>query len=73
MKNELVTCETTAAISLHAREVTERHPVKLGGHYNGPLTLCGRVVGWDTQRPLGGVSCTRCKKILAEEFPAEAA
>jgi hypothetical protein len=66
MKPEIATCETTAAISLHARIVTAEHPIKLGGHHNGPSTLCGRSVGWDTQRPVSSVSCRDCVQKLKE-------
>jgi hypothetical protein len=63
---ELVTCETVAAVALHARRITDRD-VKLGGHaWPKPVALCGRVMDWDTMRPATAlcVTCRTCKAIL---------
>lgn len=50
---DLVTCESTAAIILHARRVTSATPVMLGGHASPrPATLCGTEAAWDTMRPV---------------------
>jgi len=61
----LVTCETVAAIVLHARRITNRG-VRLSGHVEPrPLALCGSPVDWDTQRPVSAVHCRSCLAALA--------
>lgn len=66
---KLVACESTAAITLHAREVTDVTPVKLGGHRSPrPVTLCGTEAAWDTTSPLAAVRCRVClEKMRARE------
>jgi predicted Zn finger-like uncharacterized protein len=63
-----VVCETVAAITPHIRIVTAEHPIRLGGHSNRPLALCGTVIAWDTQLPLnsGSVRCSKCLKRVQE-------
>lgn len=57
---DLVICETTAAITLHLREVTQESPVMLSGSNGKTFTLCGAKSGWDTQIPLGNERCRKC-------------
>ena len=66
-KETLVTCESIAAIVLHARVVTDTTPIKLGGHrHPPPRTLCGAAAAWDTRRPIEGVHCRDCIAELAK-------
>jgi hypothetical protein len=62
----LFTCETTAAIVVHAR-FPNGVPQKLGGHaMPRPKTLCGADAAWDTRLPLFAVTCKTCREILTE-------
>lgn len=64
---ELVTCETVAAIVVHARRIVESE-VRLSGHTAPrPLALCGSPVDWDTMIPVAGTSCRWCKALLPSE------
>lgn len=56
----LAVCETTAAITTHLRVVTDRHPIRLSGHSDRPLSLCGMTIAWDTRRPVSVVGCREC-------------
>ena len=67
--DDLVVCETVAAITTHLRRVTPGHPVRLSGRPSPqPLTLCGNKAAWDTRIPVrrqdrGGsvdVGCRDC-------------
>lgn len=63
---QLVTCETVAAVVLHARRVADI-PVRLSGHSPlRPLALCGRPVDWDTEIPVSvrAVTCRNCRAEL---------
>lgn len=55
-----VCCETSAAITIHIREVTETSPIKLGGHWPRPSALCSAAVSWDITTPLEAARCRRC-------------
>jgi hypothetical protein len=66
-----VVCETHAAVTTHLRRL-EGWPVRYGGHYNGPTTLCGhRLGGWDTRIPVPHVRCRVCRNAagLSESLP----
>jgi hypothetical protein len=68
-RGELITCETVAAIVLHARHIVDRD-VRLNGHRSPkPLALCGSPVDWDTQRPVSAVHCRSCLAVLAKDHP----
>jgi hypothetical protein len=54
-----VTCETTAAISLHIREVGET-PINYSGFAQRPTALCGAIVAWDTKISLNYSTCSTC-------------
>lgn len=62
--NKYVTCETTAAVTLHARVVTDVNPVQYGGHSATVLALCGRQASWDMRSPLKFVTCRPCLEAL---------
>lgn len=65
-RGEIVTCETIAAIAVHASRIVDRD-VHLAGHRTPrPLALCGLPVDWDTMIPVTAacVSCRRCKALL---------
>lgn len=58
--NRLVVSETYPHYSYHLREVSDT-PVNLGGHVTKPLSLCGRLLAWDTQIPVATFhDCARC-------------
>jgi hypothetical protein len=63
---DIVTCETTAAISLHARIVTNKRPVRMSGHSDRPRSLCGSEVAWDTARSLSCTTCGQCVDIVRD-------
>lgn len=66
-REDLVTCETVAALVLHARRIAN-HSVQLGGHDTPrPLALCGAPIYWDTQRPVSDVHCRLCLAVLKNE------
>lgn len=59
----LSVCETTAAIVLHVREVSESGVNYLGS--NGvSKTLCGAQVGWDTKDQLAHANCRDCLTVM---------
>lgn len=59
----LVVCETTAAISTHFRLVSPEFPIRLGGHWPRPKTLCDKEAAWDTQLPIKpGARCGLCQQ-----------
>ncbi len=63
--DDLVSCETVAAIVLHARRIGPRlKGVAYGGHTDPrPLALCGAAIDWDTTRPAteACVTCRSCR------------
>ena len=59
---ELITCESTAAISLHLRKISEAK-ISYSGHSPRPKALCGREVAWDTRIVVTLASCTDCRQI----------
>lgn len=66
---KVLTCETIAAIVVHARHEGDR-PVRYGGHARPkPVSLCGRKIDWDTRRPLSSVSCRHCLEALTKVQP----
>ncbi len=58
----LIACETTAAITTHAREVIPANPVSYSGSNGKTKTLCGSRVGWDLQYT--GVENIRCRDCI---------
>ena len=64
--SEFITCESTAAIVLHARRIGIS-PVTLSGHSAPrPITLCGTEAAWDTRLPLTAVKCRKCIEVLSQ-------
>lgn len=61
----LYACETTAAITIHVRDVTEIPP-NFGGHAKRPLSLCGMPIAWDLRSPLRNVRCIDCQRKMLE-------
>lgn len=59
--DEYVTCESTAAITVHIRKVGNV-PVSLSGFTSRPQALCTAVVAWDCQIPTAGAGCWACIK-----------
>lgn len=59
---ELVTCESTAAITLHLRS-TREIPVSLSGFATRPRALCGAEVAWDTRIQVSAASCCKCLEV----------
>jgi hypothetical protein len=63
----LFACETTAAITIHARDATRIPPSFSGfASNNRPKALCGAIVAWDLRSPLKNVRCLDCLKKLAD-------
>ena len=67
----ITVCETTAAITLHLRDATEKPP-KYGGHaLPRPQAFCGSDIAWDTHIPLAGFlksvdgTCRFCRTLYA--------
>ena len=61
----LTTCESTAAILLHVRDVTDLTTIRLGGHaHPRPLTLCGTEAAWDMRSDLKWTTCKACLQEL---------
>lgn len=60
MPEELICCETIAAITVHIRRVTEAGP-KYGGGADS-LTLCGKKAAWDTKFDIEEARCMSCRK-----------
>jgi hypothetical protein len=61
----LVTCETTAAISLHLRKLEPNEEPCYSGRKNPrATTLCGRPVGWDTRIDPTQATCNACRQAL---------
>ena len=62
----VVTCESSAAISLHARWLTTTTPaVSLSGHRHPfPSAMCGAAIRWDTRVPINGTTCPKCIQSL---------
>ena len=58
----LIVCETVAAITTHAREVTPDNPISYNGSNGKTMTLCGSKVGWDLQ--YDDVGMTRCRDCI---------
>jgi len=58
----LIICETTAAITLHLRELEEGEEPCYSGRKGEKRTLCGMMVGWDTKIPIDQVGCGSCIK-----------
>lgn len=68
MDNDLVVCESVAAIVPHLRRVTEAVPIKLSGHASPrPLSLCGNEIAWDTRLPLSAARCSKCLAVRDAE------
>lgn len=59
--DEFVTCESTAAITVHIRKVGNV-PVSLGGFTSRPKALCDTVVAWDCRGPVTEARCWACIK-----------
>jgi hypothetical protein len=64
----LVVCETTAAITLHLRELAPDEAPCFTGRLREVFTLCGSMVGWDTRIPLGRERCRTCIETAAERY-----
>lgn len=73
MTPSLTTCETTAAITVHLRDMGEDEPLHLSGFVTRPVALCGALIAWDTLIPVDGARCSECIAIacLAMAVPAE--
>lgn len=58
-----IVCETTAAITTHARPLGEDdRPASYTGHRSPqPAALCGVIIAWDTKLPVAAVRCLRCR------------
>jgi hypothetical protein len=66
MRDEMVTCETVAAIVVHVRRLGPGiPPIRLSGHSTRPFALCGSPIDWDTQIPATEpcVTCRSCRKV----------
>lgn len=59
-----ITCESTAAITLHVRIVLGTTPANYSGHSPRIKALCGGVVAWDTKLPIGAARCTKCIEVM---------
>lgn len=67
----LIACESTAAYTVHAREVTDAAPIRCGGHSTPrPEALCGMEIAWDTELPLSAVRCRVCLRRIEERGDA---
>lgn len=67
---EYVTCETSAAIVVHIREIGET-PIKLGGHWPKPKALCDAEISWDMQTVatkflMANATCSICRNKYLE-------
>jgi len=56
-----ITCETTAAIVVHIREIAAGETPRYSGHSDVIKSLCGLRVSWDTQIPIRCATCKICK------------
>lgn len=75
MGDDLVVCETHAAVAYHVRRTGE-HAINLGGHVQPrPQTLCGLEAAWDTRLPVTWFvspepghlrRCTKCRDAAGE-------
>ncbi len=65
---ELVTCESLAAIVVHARKIGIV-PINLSGHKptQQPKALCNVKVALDTRRPLTAVTCATCISHMGDQ------
>ena len=61
--NNLVGCETTAAISVHLRENVNGQ-IRLGGHSGDVKTLCGKRAAWDVRH--ADATCRDCLDAAAK-------
>jgi len=59
----LTTCESTASITLHLREVSEGQDPNYDGNSSEARTLCNFPVGWDTKIPVTEARCYKCREI----------
>jgi hypothetical protein len=60
---DLVVCESVAAITTHLRVITPEVPVNLHGHHPRLPALCGTLVAWDTQIPVRMGRCRDCRHL----------
>lgn len=58
--DDLIVCETTAAITTHLRVIGDTPP-SYTGFAKRPSTLCGAEVGWDTKAPIESARCRSCR------------
>ena len=64
-REQLVVCETPAAIVLHLREVGASK-INYSGNDGKTETLCGAGVGWDTREQVQYATCSTCLNIVAD-------
>lgn len=65
---QFATCESVAAVIVHARVVTPEHPVSYGGYREGrPQAMCAVEVAWDTQLSLEVVGCRSCLLAIGDQ------
>lgn len=66
--SHFTTCETTAAIVVHIRELAEGEKQNFGGNSGVEKTLCGMQVGWDLKLDLHHASCLGCGYHLGKSW-----
>lgn len=66
MVGTMTACESTAAIVVHARLVSEKYPVRPTGHSNRPKALCSAEIAWDRECPVSEntITCRTCRVAL---------
>ena len=72
IREQLVVCETTAAIVLHLRDVGDG-AINYNGRDAYADTLCGMPVGWDTKDDLAASNCRDCLTIVSNRAAKTAA
>ena len=67
---DLTTCESSAAITIHLRDLV-LVPANYQGHPRpGPEALCGSEIAWDTKSPIQFARCNACRKLAHVELAA---
>lgn len=70
MPGDLIVCESTSAVVLHVRRLSEAGPMYSGGIDTPFLCAMPRLNGWDTHVPLDAIRageagvCRRCCEAL---------